>query len=351
MTRKTKKSSTARLACLPYIFAAFLVLTVSTSGHAQLTPMDNMEMDAVTGNSGFSIAVKDVQIFHHIDAIRYCASDNGYIEFQNFFMHGNGNPAKFNYDFGSVTDSGIIHYDVFETEVGSINDWDSTTNPVEWVRGMTSMIVPNWDQEMGYTVGNLAFFDPNYPDSSAPEIVNLGSLTMALIDMPRFSTYTSPRIGGSGFDFQTNFQMTIDKIGYAWNTDCDALEFGPTYIGGSFSDFTGDDPRYPGTWKPNQAVPVDFGEFQIGDLFGDITSLDPDEFASNPAMIDAAEGDIYGDDGIVGNKDDYIWGFLSLQLPMEGSVRFESATFDETDFGPGAVDGLQVHRLQLLLVP
>jgi hypothetical protein len=51
-----------------------------------------------------------------------------------------------------------------------------------------------------------------------------------------------------------------------------------------------------------------------------------------------------------------------LRLPMEGSIRFESATwyYDRTaplpenqfvDFGPGAIDGLKVHRLDILLIP
>lgn len=342
MIRKTKKSSATRLICLPCIFTAFLVLTAATRVHAGLTPMENSELEAVTGNAGFSIAVKDVQIFHHIDAFRYCASDNGYIEFQDFLMHGIGNPAKFNFDFGTaMTDSGIIHYDVFETAVGSVNDWSGApiTADDEIVRGMTSMIVPHWDQELGFTIGNLAFFDPNY--SSDP--VDLGSLTMGLIDMPHFSNFTSPRIGGSGFDFQTSFQMTIDKIGYAWNTDCDELAFGPLYIGGSFSDLTGDDPRYPDSWKPNQTIPGDFGEFQIGDLFGDTSSSNIDDYHSNPAMIDVAEGEIYGDGDV--------YGFVDLRLSMEGSIRFESADFNGTNFGPGAIDGLQVHRLDLKMIP
>jgi len=320
--------------------------------------MENTELESITGAAGFSIAIKNVQIFHHIDAFRYCASDEGYIEFQNFFMHGNGNPAKFNYDFGTtVTDSGIIHYDVFETDVGSPNDWsgDPIVADDALVRGMILTDVPNWDQELGFTIGNIAFFDPDYDVNP----VNLGSFTMGLIDMPRFSTYTSPRIAGSGIDFQTSFQLTIDKIGYAYNDSCDALEICPTYIGGSFVDGS-DDPKNPASWMPNRVVPQDFGDFQIGDLFGDMTAVDPVDYHSNPAMIDSAECDIYPDDGIPGGKDDVIWGFLNLKLPMEGSLRFESATWyvdsagptpDVVNFGPGAIDGIQVHRLNLQLIP
>lgn len=335
MTRKTKKSSTTRLTCLPCIFAAFLVLTVAAPGHAGLTPMENTELEAVTGNAGFSIAIKDVQIFHHIDTYRYCATDNGYIEFQNFYMHGIGDVAKFNFDFGTtMTDSGIIHYDVFETEIASLEDWNNTIDPAEIYRGMVSTIVPNWDQELAYTIGNLSFFDPNYPNTTDPAAVDLGSLTMGLIDIPHFSNYISPRIDGVGFDFQTSFQMTIDKIGYAFNDHCDALEFCPIYIGESFTG----DPETPASWAMN-------GDFQIGDLFGDTSALSPADWKhSNPAKINVGEGEIYG-------ADNGIYGTLAMNLPMQGSIRFESATFDGTDFGPGAIDGMQVHRLNLMLIP
>ncbi len=135
--------------------------------------------------------------------------------------------------------------------------------------------------------------------------------------------------------------MTIGKIGYEYNTGCDSLEIGPIYIGESFADLAGDDPRFPATWKPNQATPVDFGEFQIGDMFGDITT----GTYSNPAGIDVGEADL--DCG----GPDPVLGAVQLRMPMEGSIRFESAEFDGIDFGPGAIDGIQVHRLNLFLIP
>ncbi len=318
------------------VIALFVFMT-ATPGFAELTPMADNCLEEICGTSGISIAVKNVQIFHHIETIGYCASDNGGIEFQNFNMHGSGDVALFNYDFGTVTDSGIIYLDVFESEIAPVNDWSGTviTSSDAVDRGMISNIIPNWDQELAYTIGNIAFYDPNY----AVNPVDLGAVTIGLIDMPRSATYTSPRIDGVGFDFQHSFQMTIDKIGYAYNTDCDALEFSSIYIGENFADLSGDDPRDPSTWKPNQTTPVDFGNFHIGDLFGDAAN----GIYSNPAMIDAGECDIFND------GDTY--GLLSLNLPMTGSVRFESADFNGTDFGPGAIDGMEIHRLTLQLIP
>ena len=333
----------------------FLVISLSTATtHAGLKPLEDTEMDAVCGRAGIILTPKNIQIFHHVDAIRYCAPlDAGYIEFQDFQMGGDGDVARYNYDFGSVTKSGMMFFDVAEPEVvPQVNSWAGyafgTTDRIH--RGMTLLRVPDWDQELSYQIGNIALYDPDYPTAGTAAPVDLGSFYMGLIDMPRFYYYTSPPLYGTGFDYQSNFQMTIDKIAYAYNDDCDTLEIGPTYIGGSFDfDFGapgGDDPRFPSTWKPNRATPVDFGEFQIGDLFGDISTGE----YSNPASFNVGESDLLDPDGLLLPPYTTL-GALQMTAPMKGSIRFESAEFDGIDFGPGAIDGMQIHRLQLFLIP
>lgn len=326
----------------------FLVISlITTTVHAGLTPIEDTEMDTIWGSAGIMITPKNIQIFHHIDTIRYCAPlDAGYIEFQDFEMGGDGDVARYNYDFGSVTKSGIMLLDIAEPEVvPPVYDWSGyafgTSDTIH--RGMIMLRVPDWDQELAYSIGNIELFDPDYdPSGTGAAPVDLGSFYMGLIDMPRFYYYTSVPVDGTGFDYQYNFQMTIDKIAYAYNDNCDTLEIGPTYIGESFADLSGDDPRFPSTWKSNQATAVDFGEFQIGDLFGDISTGG----YSNPAGINVGECDF---DGPLGP--DPVLGALQLTAPMNGSIRFENAVFDGVDFGPGAIDGLQVHRLELFLIP
>ena len=332
------------------LFFFLAISLITATAYAGLTAIDDTEMDAIWGSAGIMITPKNIQIFNHIDSIRYCAPlDAGYIEFQDFQMGGYGDVARYNYDFGSVTKSGIMFFDIAEPEVvPPVYDWSGyafgTSDTIH--RGMTLLRVPDWDQELSYYIGNIALFDPDYPTAGTAAPVDLGSFYMGLIDMPRFYYYTSVPVEGTGFDYQYNFQMTIDKMAYAYNDDCDTLEFGPTYIGGSFDfDFGapgGDDPRFPSTWKPNRAIPVDFGEFQIGDLFGDITTGD----YSNPAGFNVGECDF---DGTLGT--DPVLGALQLTAPMTGSIRFEKAVFESTDFGPGAIDGIQVHRLELFLIP
>ncbi|MDA3897065.1 MAG: hypothetical protein PF482_13070 [Desulfobacteraceae bacterium] len=336
------------------------LVAVIASAYAELTPLENTDLEEVWASAGIMFTPKNIQIFHHIDSIRYSAPlDAGYIEFQDFEMGGDGDVAKFNYDFGSVTKSGIMTFDVAEIEVAPpVYDWSGyafgTSDTIH--RGMTLLNVPDWDQELSYSIGNISLFDPNYPTAGTAAPVDLGSFYIGLIDMPRFYYYTSVPINGTGFDFQYNFQMTIDKIAYGYNDNCDKLEIGPTYIGGSFKNDSGgddyvdasgntvtDNPADPSSWKPNNNS-TDFGEFQIGDLFGDIVA----GTYSNPASINAGESaclDIDPTDGVD------VLGALQLTLPMEGSIRFENASFYGTDFGPGAIDGIQVHRLNLFLIP
>ncbi len=327
----------------PIFVCLMVLLTISIfipqSGHAELTPIEDACLEEIWGTSGISIAVKNVQIFHHIDSIKYCASDNGAIAFNDFSMQGTEgiDVALFNFDFGSVvSDSGIIHIDAFESLIAPVNDWTpgGFTEDQAYYRGMTSTIIPDWDQYLTYRIGDIELYDPDY--DSDP--VSLGSFIINEIDMPRSATFTSPPIDGSGFDFQHSFQMTIDKIGYAYNTSCAALELCPTYIGENFVDSL-DAPEHPSSWMPNRSTPVDFGDFQFGDLFGDID----EGIFSNPASIHVGEGDLY--------DNNTIYGAVSLNLPMTGSIRFENADFNGTDFGPGAIDGIDVHRLNLQLIP
>jgi hypothetical protein len=42
---------------------------------------------------------------------------------------------------------------------------------------------------------------------------------------------------------------------------------------------------------------------------------------------------------------------MQLKLPMEGSLRVEDVKFGGSDFGPLALDGIEVHRLAIQINP
>ena len=307
---------------------------------AKLMQLENRDLEEITGNAGFSIALKNIQVFQVIDSFRYCASDNGFIVLDKIKVHdGNGGPYTLNYDFGTaITTSGIIHYDIGEPEVASVNDW-SGNNPTAITRGMTGVAAANWDQNITYTVGSFIFGDL----TSSYGAVDLGSLELGPVGLNSFDYYYSPPIYGSGIDWESDFQLNIDHATYAYQssaTDCERIIMTGFYMGELFSDFSGDDPSDPSTWKPNNNV--DYGQFKIGDLFGDLSN----NLASNPASFNVGECTTGS-----GNATYPGVGMIALSTPLIGSIRFEDVQFGDVDFGPGAIDGIHAHRLELRLIP
>lgn len=308
-----------------------LPLLLPSAAGAELTPLDNRALDQVWGQSGFSIALKNFQGLDYFDSLSYIGSDNGYIQFNDLKVHdGTGGPYRFNYDFGTTTGTGAIFIDVFNAQIAPEYTFGTTVE-----RGMIGIRAPEWEQDIAFTVGHFIFADPNTLGS-----VDLGALEAGPIHMPYWEYYLSSPAHGSGLAWEHIFQMTMDQASYqyrSWAGGGDSLEIDKLYMGGSFTDYGGDDPTNPATWKPNNSQ--DFGYFQIGDLFGDIAN----SVASDPARLDVGEYDLHND----GN----IYGMVNLQLPMSGSIRFEDVNFGGTDFGPGAIDGLHAYRLNLRLIP
>ena len=314
----------------PFImFFAALIVSGGQGGtaHSALKVLANDEMEGVICQSGIGIAYKNIQIFQNIEKFRYCATDNGYLELQNIQV----DTLKLNYDFGTITDSGLMFFDVGTPEVASQDDWDLNTDPTSEYRVLTRLSVPNWDQDLTYTIQNLAF-----SDGTAANTYDLGQIALGSIDIPTYQYFTSPRhTTKTGVDWEYNFEAHIDKFEYAYRIDppnCQSISFNNIHIGNSFGFGTaGDDPRDPATWTSN------IGKYQIGDIFGDLAANEH----SRPAQFDVGVTDISGQDNIA----------TRLRLPMSGSIRFEKVEYGGIDFGPGAIDGIEVYRFNAYLIP
>jgi hypothetical protein len=134
---------------------------------------------------------------------------------------------------------------------------------------------------------------------------------------------------GSGMDFQYDFQMHTDRFGYTYNTSgvADTFELNGIHLVGSFDDMADFDISDSTTWD----IPTDptewtySGVFSIGDIDG-----------GNPATMDI--GTDAGGQTV-----------MQLELPMSGSMRVENLNFGGNDFGPMAIDGLEVHRLTVTI--
>lgn len=312
-----------------------------------MTEMADAEMEQIYGQDGITIAVRNVYIFNFIDNFTYSAPPNefgtcgGVLSLQNIKMHArDGGPGFYNFDFGTTDQkSGMIFFDVLHDQVAAQEDWDfGTVTPVEKL--FTSTYSPWWDQEIGFLIGNIKF-------GSCDNVKDLGWADIGVFDLRSFQYYSAPH--GDGIDFEYDLELHIDHLMYGYKdnppTGCEALSFSNIHIGQTFGfDFGalgGDDPASPSTWYTDPAINTPIGEFKIGDMFGDVAS----SIHSNPATYDVATIGDCPDPSIANHL------AMVLNLPIQGSIRFEKAEFGSTDFGPGAIDGIHAYRLEAFLIP
>lgn len=332
---------TCAVFCLT-LLCFFLISASPQAARAGLQPMAPIELEGVYGQSGIDLVFKNIQLYQHIGYYKYCASDGGFLALEHFEI----DPFRLNFDFGStLTNTGYIKIDTPVVYVSPWEDWDDDTDPSAMEStpiGMIGMVAPLWDQDMEILIGSLIF-------SNGTDTYDLGQLNIGDIDLNSWQYYIAPRASSSsaavsGVDWQYSFQSHYDQFSYGYKIDATApadptknerLVFKDIYFGDSFADYAGDDPTDPTSWKPFNNV--DYGEFSIGDMFGDQAN----NIHSNPARFDVGVCDIGGID----------MGMFKLSLPIEGSIRFEQAEFGGVDFGPGAIDGIHAHRLDLYFIP
>ncbi len=341
----TSKFSYAHILILFLCIISFAGIIASPLvSDARLRSLENHELDTIRGQAGLSMAVKNMEIFQYIDNFTYTCPDNafgtcqGYLSLENMEFHSRSTDTMlFNYDFGTVTKNGIIYLDTFDCKIASEEDWAFGTAPTQIKKVMTSTIAPWWDQEVGVYIDSIKFGDPN----EGLGVKDLGWADLGVFDLRSFQYYTAPH--GSGIDFEYDFELHIDTLTYGYQentTGCETLEMNDIHIGDTFGYGLGtDNPADPSTWYT--ATGTSIGEFRIGDLFGDFTN----GIHSNPATIDATDS-VPSDNGAATKH-----AGVLLDLPLQGSVRFEQVEFGGTDFGPGAIDGIHSHRLVVEMVP
>jgi hypothetical protein len=311
------------------IFVTCIVFTaVPLDSPAMMNELSDYDLDRISADSGIAFGFKNIQILNVINSFQYNASDGGYINFHPFVVHSANADTTYtlNYDFGTLTNSGRMFLDFSVCDVADDEDWtDSLVTPSS--KAMGAVRVPSWDQDMIYTIGHLTFSD----GASAYDI---GQVDIGPIRNPSYQYYFAPHIS-SGMDFEYDFEMHIDYLSHKFNTSNDRLTISNLHIGRSFDyGALSDKPEDPSTWK------TDIGQFKIGDMFGDLTP--GAEVHSNPAKIDM--GLLHADNNLYNAS-------VGFSIPLEGSIRFEGANFDGTDFGPGAIDNIKAYRLEVFLIP
>lgn len=132
---------------------------------------------------------------------------------------------------------------------------------------------------------------------------------------------------GGGFDFDYSTRISAQAFRYTYNNTGETLKLSGIHLVNAADalgkDGSPDDPAVPANWAFTGADNV----FRIGDIG-----------SGNPAKIDI----VTDATGVTS---------LFLQLPMQGSLRVEKVDFGGKDFGPIAIDGINVHRLSIELRP
>jgi hypothetical protein len=200
----------------------------------------------------------------------------------------------------------------------------------------TSQMTPRW-----YSVGDISF--ENWNGSSYDPRQSLGSLNLDAVSQgPSLLRFWAHPASGISFDYTTVISaVAFDGLGnpigglhYHYNTTtAGVLSFSNINIAGSA---TGDPEASDFTTVPW----VFSGTFKIGTI-GDADVYDNGNLifkGNQPATIDI---------GTDNSNNSYI----SQNLPMSGTIRVADVNFGGQDFGPIAIDNIQVHRLNLKISP
>ena len=270
----------------------FLCCILPGTARAAMRSMGDGELSAVIGRAGVSIDV-DLAARISVDSFRISDSNTtpNWLEFKGVTIdNGSGGPF------------------LVKTADASFNITPITFDVSTDAPGRTTLTIVDASRTYPryYNVGELIFAGQE-----------LGGLQIGPVtEGPSTLRLSAPAIG-SGMEFDYSTRVDIGSFKYAYNST-DALRLSGVHIFGSATGA----PEDPASWQMT-------GNFKIGDL----TSATP-----NPASI------------VVGAETGNVPSTY-INLPMQGSVRVEDLSFGATSFGPMAIDGINVHRLQMRFTP
>jgi len=277
-----------------FIFYLLIIFFISLlSAFAGMEAMDDAELDRVCAATGMSLVIKDFAYNYNVDSYTYTDTDTGNsLALQNIsYDDGTGGSA--------IIDTGdeAITFDLF-----TINDLNSSMD------GATFFAISAHDLRpvLYNSVDNVVFAG-----------TDIGSTRTGNISLSSFDLYITPNPYGRGIAGEFDFQMHTDEKIYTYNGAGDRL----TYTGTTWSQTAGGLPEDPATWT-----------FRDSFAIGDINS-------ANPATMDVLT---LTDTGVTS---------ILINTPMRGSIRIENVNLGGTDFGPIAIDGINMHHFDVMIKP
>lgn len=146
---------------------------------------------------------------------------------------------------------------------------------------------------------------------------NIGSLIIKDMNLSSFHLIGGPHLD-NGISYEFGFKLSVNSFKYTYNSIATSGFLGLDGI--TFSDGAK-------------------GEFLIGNLAG-----------LNPATIDIVSDDtaewILGANPPVANPRNGT-GYISMNLPMQGSIHIDSVALGGNNFGSLAIDGINVEKLYI----
>ena len=282
----------------PYRCAAIAILLTAAAAftasvcRADLKALDDGDLAGISGMGGISVGLDDVSVYLHLGSFSYTDTDSGNALVLEGVTAGDGDGRPAAFATGNVDTDGDGLRTPLTVDVGTVGD-----------RAAVVLQALDWQQVLDLHVETLRFCGQA-----------LGSLDLGPIHRPSFYWM----VGGhdDGIDFELAQRLSIDAFEFTYNDAGDRLDLAGIHLGAADTG----DPADPATWEMN-------GLFRIGAMAD-----------GNPATFDVGQGD----DGLAA---------IDMNLPMSGAVRVESVQWAGADFGPMAIDGIQVHRLNIRLIP
>lgn len=266
----------------------FFLFGIHTTAFAELSVISDAEMEAVTAQSGISIHM-DMAIGYSADVIKFSDTDLD-------------DPHWIEFQGFSITD-GINPTFSLKTSIENPVTFDVASTASG--NTMVAVNLTQYTQPRTITVDSLVFCDQAMGSLNIDHLIQHPSL---------FRVGASINEGNAvAWDYAT--QLHMDSLTYKYNDAGDAFSMDGIHIAGSAAGIAED----PSTWDFN-------GQFTIGDM------------ENNPATFN------------VGTNGDGLT-VLEMGLPMQGAIRIENISIGARSLGPVVIDGLQVHRLTVGIVP
>jgi hypothetical protein len=259
---------------------------------AALRSLGEGELAAVTGRAGISI---DMDLGMRVTMGSFTISDTS------------ATPISLVLN-GITIDDGLGGNFLLKTSDAALNITPITYDVATDADGRTSLTIADSSRmnPRFYSVDSLVFAGQELGG------VSIGPVT----EGPSILRLSAPVVG-SGIEFDYTTRVDIGAFRYAYNTS-ESLALSGIHLFGSATGA----PEDPISWAMT-------GNFHIGEI--------PSE-KPNPASI------------VIGAEQNGVPSTY-VSLPMQGSLRVEDLSFGTTNFGPMAIDGLNVHRLQLKFTP